>query len=134
MEIFLLKSVENLRKVIEHHFYLGNCSKKEKAFLLSNTYNYVIPHFYIIWKILKKIIQSDVPLLLDINGFLLSRELNFWKSVILTKIVVYSQSTSKAYTHTFQLEILQKVSEHSVLTFRMSYPMLISSLNYCICF
>ena len=53
MENFLLKSINNLRSVVEHHFYLGNCSQKEKEFLLSNVYNYVIPHFYIIWKILK---------------------------------------------------------------------------------
>ena len=33
--------------------FLGNCSQKEKEFLLSNVQNYVIPHFYIIWKILK---------------------------------------------------------------------------------
>ena len=52
MEAFLLKSVDKLRKVVEHHFYLGNCSQKEKTFLLSNVYNYVV-HFYIIWKILK---------------------------------------------------------------------------------
>ena len=39
--------------VVEHHFYLGNCSQKEKEFLLSNICNYIIPHFYIIWKILK---------------------------------------------------------------------------------
>jgi len=39
--------------VVEHHFYLGNCSQKQKEFLLSNVCNYVIPHFYIIWKILK---------------------------------------------------------------------------------
>jgi len=53
METFLLKSIAKLRMVVEHHFYLGNCSQKEKEFLLSNIFNYVIPHFYIIWKILK---------------------------------------------------------------------------------
>jgi len=53
METFLTKSIEKLRRVVEYHFYLGNCSQKEKEFLLSNVQNYVIPHFYIIWKILK---------------------------------------------------------------------------------
>ena len=53
METFLLKSIAKLRMVVEHHFYLGNCSQKEKEFLMSNVYNYTIPHFYIIWKILK---------------------------------------------------------------------------------
>ena len=39
--------------VVEYHFCLGNFSQKEKEFLLSNVHNYVIPHFYVIWKILK---------------------------------------------------------------------------------
>ena len=53
METFLIKNIAKLRMVVEHPFYLGNCSQKEKEFLLSNVHNYVIPHFYIIWKILK---------------------------------------------------------------------------------
>jgi len=53
VDTFLRKSIEKLRMVVEHHFYLGNCSQKQKEFLLSNVCNYVIPHFYIIWKILK---------------------------------------------------------------------------------
>ena len=53
LENFLRKSIEKLRLVVEQHFYLGNCSQKEKEFLLSNVNNYIIPHFYIIWKILK---------------------------------------------------------------------------------
>ena len=44
---------DNLWKVVDRHFYLGYCSQKEKEFLLANVYNYVIPHFLIIWKILK---------------------------------------------------------------------------------
>ena len=56
METCLLKSIDNLRKVVEPHFYLGNCSQKEKEFLLPNVYNYVIPHFYIFWKILKNLL------------------------------------------------------------------------------
>ena len=39
--------------MVNFHFYTGSCSQKEKEFLLSNVSNYVIPHFYIIWKILK---------------------------------------------------------------------------------
>ena len=30
METFLLKSIAKLRMVVEHHFYLGNCSQKRK--------------------------------------------------------------------------------------------------------
>ena len=48
METFLLKSIDNLRKVVARHFYLGYCSQKEKEFLLANVYNYVIPHFLIV--------------------------------------------------------------------------------------
>ena len=33
--------------------YKGNCTKKEAEFLLSKMYVFDIPHFYIIWKILK---------------------------------------------------------------------------------
>jgi hypothetical protein len=53
VEIFLAKIIGKLRATVNYHFYLGNCSQKEKDFLLSNISNYTIPHFYIIWKILK---------------------------------------------------------------------------------
>ena len=53
MELFLLKNIALRRGTVERHFYLGNCTQKEKEFLLSNVCNYIIPHFYIIWKILK---------------------------------------------------------------------------------
>ena len=52
MEKFLQDSIAALRRTVNRHFYLGNCSQKEKEFLLSNVFNYAIPHFYIIWKIL----------------------------------------------------------------------------------
>ena len=53
MESFVRECIAALRKTVNYHFYLGNCSQKEKEFLLSNVCNYAIPHFYIIWKILK---------------------------------------------------------------------------------
>ena len=53
VKILLESCISNLRKIVESHFYKGNCSQKEKEFLMSNIYNYAIPHFYIIWKILK---------------------------------------------------------------------------------
>ena len=53
MKLFIQKCIMALRNTVNRHFYLGNCSQKEKDFLLSNVYNYAIPHFYIIWKILK---------------------------------------------------------------------------------
>ena len=51
--MILLKNIALLRGTVERHFYLGNCSQKEKEFLLSHVQTFVIPHFYIIWKILK---------------------------------------------------------------------------------
>ena len=42
-----------LKNTVESHLYKGNCTKKEADFLLSKMYIYDIPHFYIIWKILK---------------------------------------------------------------------------------
>ena len=38
MEMFLLKNIALLRGTVGHHFYLGNCSQKEKEFLLSNVH------------------------------------------------------------------------------------------------
>ena len=53
VKLFIQKCITALRNTVNRHFYLGNCSQKEKDFLLSNIYNYIVPHFYIIWKILK---------------------------------------------------------------------------------
>ena len=51
VKTFLENCISNITKVVESHFYKGNCSQKEKEFLLSNINGYIIPHFYIIWKI-----------------------------------------------------------------------------------
>ena len=40
-------------KWVYKHTLKGVCSNKEAAFLLSNLNKFKIPHFYIIWKILK---------------------------------------------------------------------------------
>ena len=53
VKIPLGNCISNLRIIVETHFYKGSCSQKEKDFLLSNICNYGIPHFYIIWNILK---------------------------------------------------------------------------------
>ena len=42
-----------LQNIVSKYKNRGNCSKKETDFLLSRTNNFKIPHFYIIWKILK---------------------------------------------------------------------------------
>ena len=41
------------KKVLQKHFHDRNCSQKMKDFLMSNIINDTIPHFYIVWKILK---------------------------------------------------------------------------------
>jgi len=106
--------------VVEHHFDLGNCSQKEKEFLLSNVFNYVIPHFYIIWKILKNppvgrpivagfllqlLYLSDIfwrNLTVNLIPFTMIAWvlLNFWNSNVSIKTVFCLPSTSKVYTQT----------------------------------
>ena len=50
----LIMNIQNkLKRTVESHLYKGNCTKKEADFLLSKMYVFDIPHFYIIWKILK---------------------------------------------------------------------------------
>ena len=50
---FISEIQNKLKRVVESHLYKGNCTKKEADFLMSKMYIYDIPHFYIIWKILK---------------------------------------------------------------------------------
>ena len=50
----IISEIQNkLKRTVESHMYKGNCTKKEADFLLSKMYIFDIPHFYIIWKILK---------------------------------------------------------------------------------
>ena len=50
----IITEIQNkLKRTVESHLYKGNCTKKEADFLLSKIYVFDIPHFYIIWKILK---------------------------------------------------------------------------------
>ena len=44
---------KHLSNIVNKHTIRGNCSKRESEFLLSNLNKFNIPHFYIIWKILK---------------------------------------------------------------------------------
>ena len=50
---FITEIQNKLKRVVESHMYKGNCTKKGAEFLMSKMYIYEIPHFYIIWKILK---------------------------------------------------------------------------------
>ena len=50
----IIMEIQNkLKRIVESHMYKGNCTKKEADFLLSKIYIFDIPHFYIIWEILK---------------------------------------------------------------------------------
>ena len=44
---------KRLSIIVNKHILKGNCSNKEADFLLSKLHVFKIPHFYIIWKILK---------------------------------------------------------------------------------
>ena len=44
---------KRLENVVNNHMIKGFCSKKEQQFLLSNLNGFKVPHFYVIWKILK---------------------------------------------------------------------------------
>ena len=43
----------DLKRIVNKHMIKGSCSKFEAKFLLSKIDSFSIPHFYIIWKILK---------------------------------------------------------------------------------
>ena len=45
-----------LKRLVESHIYKGDRTRKEAEFLMSKMYIYDIPHFYIIWNILKNLI------------------------------------------------------------------------------
>ena len=43
----------DLKHIVRKHMEKGSCSYQEAKFLLSETESFTVPHFYIIWKILK---------------------------------------------------------------------------------
>ena len=47
------KIKRDLRIIVKKHVEKGSCSYYEEKFILSKIDNFSIPHFYIIWKILK---------------------------------------------------------------------------------
>ena len=53
IEMLIAKIRTELLEVINKYSLRNECSKKEKDFLLSKIKGFTIPHFYIIWKILK---------------------------------------------------------------------------------
>ena len=50
---FIAKIQTDLEEVVNKHKIRKNCDNKEAAFILSKLRKFTIPHFYIIWKILK---------------------------------------------------------------------------------
>ena len=53
MEILIAKIQTELRAVVIKFKNIKMCNVKEENFILSKIKNFTIPHFYIIWKILK---------------------------------------------------------------------------------
>ena len=53
MEIIIAKIQTDLEEVVNKHKIRKNCDNKEATFILSKFKKFTIPHFYIIWKILK---------------------------------------------------------------------------------
>ena len=43
----------DLKNIVRKHMEKGSCSYQETKFLLSKIETFTVPHFYIIWKILK---------------------------------------------------------------------------------
>ena len=54
MEMLIAKIQTDLEVVVNKHKIRKNCDNKEATFILSKLRKFTIPHFYIIWKILKK--------------------------------------------------------------------------------
>ena len=54
VEMLVVKIKSELLDVINRYVAKKECSQKEALFLTSKTRTFIIPHFYIIWKILKK--------------------------------------------------------------------------------
>ena len=53
MEILIAKIQTELQEVTNKYKKLKICNSKEESFIVSKLKNFTIPHFYIIWKILK---------------------------------------------------------------------------------
>ena len=58
MEMLIAKIQMELREVVNKYKKQKTCNVKEENFILSKLRNFTIPHFYIIWKILKNPIAS----------------------------------------------------------------------------
>ena len=144
-------------KIVDCHFYKCNCSQRVKGFLMSNTFNYVIHSFTWFGKFLKIlqpivagynwifdssinkfVIQSDDMLSLIIVGFWLQHQYSSghfkWHlSLIKLKFVnnwFLFTINLRVCTQTFQWLVRWEIPKNYVWSFRMSFQMHSSSLNY----
>ena len=146
------------KKIVNCHFYKGNCSQIEKDFLLSNTYNYVIHTFTLFGKFLKIlqpivagynwifdssinkfIIQSDDMLSLIIIGFWLQHqyssghflfEFNNKFYSILNDIWAWLNSSSLTSGFCLQL-IWEFIHKHSSGWYDEKYPKTMFGVSEC---
>ena len=143
-----------LRRIVESHFCFGSCSQKEKEFLLSNIHNYVIPHFYIIWKIQKNppvrrpIVAGYkwifTPASIFVGRFLKEFYSKFDSilndSLSLVKLLEISRFDKNCFLFTIDFKSLytnipvddaiNSIQKNYVSIFRLLFPMPTSSLNY----
>ena len=111
---------KRLTTSVNKHTLRGSCSKKESAFLLSNLQKFKIPHFYIIWKILKNPIVGR-PIVAGYNwiltpasifvGHYLKKFCNKFDTILLdslslVKILEKEQFSSDCYLFTVDFKSL----------------------------
>ena len=70
MEMLIARIQMELREVVNKYKKQKMCNVKEENFILSKLRNFTIPHFYIIWKILKNPIVGR-PIVAGYNWILL---------------------------------------------------------------
>ena len=80
--MLIAKIRTELLGVINKYSMKNECNKKEKDFLLSKTKGFTIPHFYIIWKILKNPVIGR-PIVAGYDWIFREKKGSTWLQVIL---------------------------------------------------
>ena len=135
-------------------FLLWKLFTKKKEFLLSNIHNYVIPHFYIIWKIQKNPpVRRPIfagykwiftPASIFVGRFLKEFYSKFDSilndSLSLVKLLEISRFDKNCFLFTIDFKSLctnipvddaiNSIQKNYVSIFRLLFPMPTSSLNY----
>ena len=70
VEILIAKIQSELLEVVNKFVARKECSKKEASFLMSKNRLFTIPHFYIIWKVLKNPPIGRLPASIFVGHFL----------------------------------------------------------------